>query len=95
LIDMLALFDAQHTEGRVVVDRNRITGGGITAGLDFGVGHRTAPGDSMLAADLRSRSRSRSMSEARPAELREYPSSRSDHISNRILNPYLRYDGAS
>lgn len=25
------------TEGRIVVDRNRITGGGVTAGLDFGL----------------------------------------------------------
>jgi cyclohexyl-isocyanide hydratase len=36
-IDVLALFGAQYTEGRVVVDRNRITGGGVTAGLDFGL----------------------------------------------------------
>ncbi|MFC8826010.1 DJ-1/PfpI family protein [Streptomyces sp. NPDC057137] len=34
-IDVLALFDAEYAEGRVVVDRNRITGGGVTAGLDF------------------------------------------------------------
>jgi cyclohexyl-isocyanide hydratase len=36
-IDVLALFDAEYAEGRVVVDRNRITGGGVTAGLDFGL----------------------------------------------------------
>lgn len=36
-IDVLALFGAEYTEGRVVVDRNRITGGGVTAGLDFGL----------------------------------------------------------
>lgn len=36
-IDALALFDAEYAEGRVVVDRNRITGGGVTAGLDFGL----------------------------------------------------------
>jgi cyclohexyl-isocyanide hydratase len=31
------LFGAEPTEGRVVVDRNRITGAGITAGIDFGL----------------------------------------------------------
>jgi cyclohexyl-isocyanide hydratase len=25
------------TKGRIVVDRNRITGGGVTAGIDFGL----------------------------------------------------------
>jgi cyclohexyl-isocyanide hydratase len=34
---LLALFGATPTDGRVVVDRNRITGGGITAGIDFGL----------------------------------------------------------
>ena len=34
-IEALALFGAEYAEGRVVVDRNRITGGGVTAGLDF------------------------------------------------------------
>ena len=36
-VDVLALFGAEYAEGRVVVDRNRITGGGVTAGLDFGL----------------------------------------------------------
>ncbi len=35
--DVLSIFGAIPTEGRVVVDRNRITGGGVTAGLDFGL----------------------------------------------------------
>lgn len=35
--DFLTSFGAIPTEGRVVTDRNRITGGGITAGLDFGL----------------------------------------------------------
>jgi cyclohexyl-isocyanide hydratase len=35
--EALALFGADYAEGRVVVDRNRITGGGVTAGLDFGL----------------------------------------------------------
>ncbi|MFN7985206.1 MAG: DJ-1/PfpI family protein [Vicinamibacterales bacterium] len=35
--DVLKEFDAIPTEGRIVVDRNRVTGGGVTAGLDFGL----------------------------------------------------------
>jgi cyclohexyl-isocyanide hydratase len=35
--DVLREFGATPTEGRVVIDRNRITGGGVTAGLDFGL----------------------------------------------------------
>ena len=34
-MDMLALFGATPTKTRVCVDRNRITGGGVTAGIDF------------------------------------------------------------
>ena len=33
--DKLALFGAIPTAGRVITDRNRITGGGVTAGIDF------------------------------------------------------------
>lgn len=35
--DLLPIFGAIPTEGRVVTDRNRITGGGVTAGVDFGL----------------------------------------------------------
>ena len=38
----LGLFDAIPTDARYVIDRNRATGGGMTAGVDFGlamVGH--------------------------------------------------------
>ena len=35
--DLLPLFGAEPTDGRVVTDRNRITGGGVTAGIDFGL----------------------------------------------------------
>ena len=35
--DMLPLFGAVPVNQRVVVDRNRITGGGVTAGIDFGL----------------------------------------------------------
>lgn len=36
-IPLLPLFGATATEGRVVTDRNRITAGGVTAGIDFGL----------------------------------------------------------
>ncbi len=35
--NLLGLMGAIPTEGRVVTDRNRITGGGVTAGIDFGL----------------------------------------------------------
>lgn len=41
--DLLPLMGAQQVDERVVVDRNRITAGGVTAGIDFGL---------MLAAKL-------------------------------------------
>jgi cyclohexyl-isocyanide hydratase len=34
-LDLLPLFGAEPVDERVVVDRNRITGGGVTAGIDF------------------------------------------------------------
>ncbi len=34
-IEALALFGATPTRARVCIDRNRITGGGVTAGIDF------------------------------------------------------------
>lgn len=36
-MDLLPLVGAIPVEQRVVVDRNRITGGGVTAGIDFGL----------------------------------------------------------
>jgi cyclohexyl-isocyanide hydratase len=35
--DLLPLFGAEPVEARVVTDRNRISGGGVTAGIDFGL----------------------------------------------------------
>jgi cyclohexyl-isocyanide hydratase len=35
--DLLPLFGAVAAEGRVVADRNRMTAGGVTAGVDFGL----------------------------------------------------------
>ena len=42
-LDLLALFGAEAVAERVVVDRNRITGAGVSAGIDFGL---------ILAAEL-------------------------------------------
>jgi cyclohexyl-isocyanide hydratase len=36
-LNLLKLFNVEVVEERVVVDRNRITGGGVTAGIDFGL----------------------------------------------------------
>ena len=36
-LDLLPLFGAEPVEERVIIDRNRITGGGVTAGIDFGL----------------------------------------------------------
>jgi len=36
-LNLLKLFAVEVLEQRVVVDRNRITGGGVTAGIDFGL----------------------------------------------------------
>ena len=33
--DQLSLFGAEPVQARTVVDRNRVTGGGVTAGIDF------------------------------------------------------------
>jgi len=35
--DALRMFGAEPIDARVVVDRNRISGGGVTAGIDFGL----------------------------------------------------------
>lgn len=37
IADLLPLMGARHVDKRVVRDRNRMTGGGVTAGLDFGL----------------------------------------------------------
>ena len=36
-LDLLAAFGATPVRERVVIDRNRATGGGVTAGIDFGL----------------------------------------------------------
>jgi cyclohexyl-isocyanide hydratase len=37
VVDLLSIFGATPLAERVVVDRNRVTGGGVTAGIDFGL----------------------------------------------------------
>lgn len=49
--DLLPLFGARHVERRVVRDRNRLTGGGVTAGIDFAL---------ILAAHMRGEEAARS-----------------------------------
>ena len=36
-MDYLSAYGAIPTKGRYVIDRNRVTGGGVTAGIDFGL----------------------------------------------------------
>lgn len=36
-LDLLRAFGAEPVDARIVVDRDRITGGGVTAGIDFGL----------------------------------------------------------
>jgi cyclohexyl-isocyanide hydratase len=36
-LNLLKLFNVDVVEERVAIDRNRITGGGVTAGIDFGL----------------------------------------------------------
>jgi cyclohexyl-isocyanide hydratase len=36
-LNLLRLFEVKVIEQRIVVDRNRITGGGVTSGIDFGL----------------------------------------------------------
>jgi cyclohexyl-isocyanide hydratase len=45
-MDLLPILGAKPVHERVVIDRNRITGGGVTAGIDFGL---------VVAAELRGR----------------------------------------
>ena len=35
--EALSQFGVELSDGRVCIDRNRLTGGGITAGVDFGI----------------------------------------------------------
>ncbi|HXU71063.1 MAG TPA: DJ-1/PfpI family protein [Polyangia bacterium] len=48
-MDLLPLFGARPVARRVVVDRNRVTGGGVTAGIDFGLTLAAALADEATA----------------------------------------------
>ena len=48
-LDRLAAFGAIPVAERVVTDRNRMTGGGVTAGIDFGLTMMAALGGEQLA----------------------------------------------
>jgi cyclohexyl-isocyanide hydratase len=50
--DLLPMFGATPVEERIVTDGNRITGGGVTAGIDFGLA---------IAADLSGQTRAQAM----------------------------------
>ncbi len=49
---LLALFGAEHEAGRVVIDGNTITGGGVTAGIDFALTVAKEVGGQALAERL-------------------------------------------
>ncbi len=36
-MELLAKFNVETVQARVVIDRNRVTGGGVTSGIDFGL----------------------------------------------------------
>ena len=50
--ELLTLFGAIATPGRVVVDRNRITGGGVTAGIDAALVIAAALFDERVAKEI-------------------------------------------
>lgn len=54
-MDYLSLFGAMPTKTRVCVDRNRITGGGITAGIDFALTLVSMLADRQLAEAIQLR----------------------------------------
>jgi cyclohexyl-isocyanide hydratase len=47
--DLLPIFGANAVDQRVVFDRNRVTGGGVTAGIDFGLAMVAALRDDFYA----------------------------------------------
>lgn len=51
-MDLLPMFGAEPVAERVVTDRNRITAGGVTAGIDFGLVLAAAIGGRELAESI-------------------------------------------
>jgi cyclohexyl-isocyanide hydratase len=79
-MDFLAAFGATPVKQRVCADRNRITGGGVTAGIDFGL---------YLAAELSSRKTAEKIQlymEYDPAP--PYQAGSPDRVSPEILDEY-------
>jgi cyclohexyl-isocyanide hydratase len=51
-LDLLPLFGADPVDERIVIDRNRITGAGVTAGIDFGLVIASALFDAAVAQEI-------------------------------------------
>jgi cyclohexyl-isocyanide hydratase len=51
-LDLLSLFGADPVDERIVIDRNRITGAGVTAGIDFGLVIASALFDPAVAQEI-------------------------------------------
>jgi cyclohexyl-isocyanide hydratase len=51
-LDLLSLFGADPVDERIVIDRNRITGAGVTAGIDFGFVIASALSDAAVAQEI-------------------------------------------
>jgi len=51
-LDLLTLFGADPVDERIVIDRNRITGAGVTAGIDFGLVMASALCDAAVAQEI-------------------------------------------
>jgi cyclohexyl-isocyanide hydratase len=51
-LDLLSLFGADPVSERIVTDRNRITGAGVTAGIEFGLAIASALFDAAVAQEI-------------------------------------------
>ena len=51
-LDLLSLFGADPVDERIVIDRNRITGGGVTAGIDLGLVIASTLCDASVAQEI-------------------------------------------
>ncbi len=51
-LDRLSAFGAEPVDARVVMDRDRVTGGGVTAGIDFGLAVVAALAGEELAREI-------------------------------------------
>ncbi len=51
-LDRLTAFGAKPVRRRVVFDRNRVTGGGVTAGIDFGLAVAAEVGGEQIAREI-------------------------------------------